>query len=121
MSILESLPKKLSGLNSCQNLLGIISLMFSCKSVGTESILVKKMQNSAKKIIGKIYGKIDTPVISGINIIKPPQALLEVVIKIAVVIDINIERQINLFTFLLNESSNAAKLRGQIIQNQAPA
>ena len=58
---------------------------------------------------------------SGTSKIKPPQALLEVVIIIAVVIDINIERQINLFTFLFNESSNAAKLKGQIMQNQAPA
>ena len=73
------------------------------------------------KIIGNKYVNVDIPVISGINKIKPPQALLDVVRIIAVVINISIERQINLFTFLFSESSNAAKLRGQIMQNQAPA
>ena len=95
--------------------------MVFCKSVGTEFKLVKKMHNIATKIIGKRYCKSDPPVIRGINKIKPPQALLDVVSISAIVIDINIERQINLFTFLFNESNKAAKVKGQIMQNQAPA
>ena len=121
ISVLDSLLSKLSEVNSCQNLLGSISRIWFWKSLGTSFEIANKINIRANKKIGNKYVKEDIPVIRGTNSINPAQALLEVVRINAVVIDIKIKRQMYLFNFLFKASNNAAKLKGQIIQNHAPA